>query len=332
MTVLIPTVTVRVEDEPPLTLAVPPELEAAATTQVGLVSTEQAREAGVQDRLAAALVARRVWHRLTRGVLDTRCGPLSAVRWDARRRRAAWAALLAFGPDAVAVGACALALHRIVGLPPTIAPQAALPGGSNRLTRDGVTVRQFDAGLETVELEGRRVATVEWALAQAVPELPHPNGLAVLDSALRLRLSTERGLAHAHELARGRRGVAATHRLWELADGRSESAPESFGRLDCIDGGVPPDALQLPLDDSPYPERGDLAWHLGGDRWLVAEVDGKEVHDVPDAAYADRSRQNGLVSTGRFTVLRFTGRDVYGEMSRTVRRTLRRLRGPGSRA
>ncbi len=330
MTVLIPTVTVRVEDEPPLTLVVPPELEAAATTQVGLVSTEQAREAGVRDRLVAALVARRIWRRLTRGVLDTRSGALSAVSWDARRRRAAWAALLAFGPDAVAVGACALALHRVVGLPPTIAPQAALPGGSNRLTRDGLTVRQFDAGLETVEVEGRRVAAVDWALAQAVPELPPPNGLAVLDSVLRLRLSTAPGLGRAHELARGRRGVAATHRLWELADGRSESAPESFGRLDCIDGGVPPDTLQLPLDESRYPERGDLGWDLGDGRWLVAEVDGKEVHDVPEAAFADRSRQNRLVTTGRFTVLRFTGRDVHGVMSRTVRRALTTLRGPGS--
>jgi len=327
VTLSIPTVTVRLESEPPLTLVVPPELEAVATTQVGLVSTEQARAAGITDRRIAALVGRRAWRRLTRGVLDTRPGPLSAVRWDVRRRRAAWAALLAFGPDAVAVGACALALHRVVGLTTVITPQAALPKASNRLTRDGLHARQFDAGLETVVVDGRRVASVDWAIAQAVPELPRRNGLAVLDSVLQLELLTPLGLERAHDLARGRRGIAVSHHLWELADGRAESAPESFGRLDCIDGGVPPDVLQLPLDDSPYPERGDLGWHLGRDRWLVAEIDGKEVHDVPAAAYADRSRQNGLVSTGRFSVLRFTGRDLEGVMSRTVRRALRMLRG-----
>ena len=222
--------------------------------------------------------------------------------------------------------------HRVGGLPPTISPQAALPRASNRLSRDGLTARQFDAGLETVEVDGRRVASLEWAVAQAVPELPHRNGLAVLDAVLFRRLLTPTGIERAHDLARGRRGVAGAHRLWGLADGRAESAPESFGRLDCIDGGVPPDTLQLPLDDSPHPERGDLAWHLGDGRWLVAEVDGKEVHDLPEAAYADRSRQNGLVSTGRFSVLRFTVRDLDGVMSRTVRRALSVLRGSRSRA
>ncbi|MFC8734048.1 hypothetical protein ACFT5B_16470 [Luteimicrobium sp. NPDC057192] len=315
--------------EPPLTLVVPSALEPVAGMQVGLVSTPQARAAGVTDRQIETLVYRRRWRRLTRGVLDTRSGPLSAVHWDARRRRAAWAGLLAYGPDAVAIGTCALALLGAGGLPPTIAPQVALPRASNRLSRDGMSARQFDAGMETVVVGGRRVATVEWAVAQALPELPRRNGLAVLDSVLHRDLLSPAGLARAHDLARGRRGVAAAHELWELADGRAESTVESFGRLDCIDGGVPPDVLQLPLDDSPFPERGDLGWELGDGRWLVAEVDGKEVHDLPAAAFADRTRQNGLVSSGRFEVLRFTGADLDGVMARTVRRALGALRSRG---
>jgi hypothetical protein len=329
---VLPTVLVDVRPgaEPPLTLVVPPALEPVAGTQVGLVSTEQARSAGVTDRQIETLVRRGRWRRLTRGVLDTRCGSLTAVHWDARRRRSAWAGLLAFGPHAVAVGTCALALLDAGGLPPTIAPQVALPKASNRLSRDGMTARQFDAGMETVVVGGRRVASAEWAVAQAVPELTRRGGLAVLDSVLHRRLLTPYGLERAHALARGRRGVAAAHVLWELADGRSESVPESYARLDCIDGGVPPDVLQLPLDDSPYPERGDLGWDLGDGRWLVAEVDGKEIHDVPAAAFADRSRQNGLVSSGRFSVLRFTTADLDGVMARTVRRALQALRTRGS--
>ncbi|MGC5165759.1 type IV toxin-antitoxin system AbiEi family antitoxin domain-containing protein [Luteimicrobium sp. DT211] len=329
----LPTVLVdaRPGVEPPLTLMVPPELEHVAGTQVGLVSTEQARSVGVTDRKIETLVRRGRWRRLTRGVLDTRCGSLSAVHWDARRRRAAWAGLLAYGPDAVAIGTCALALLDSGGLPPTIAPQVALPKASNRLSRDGMSARQFDAGMQTVMVDGRSVASAEWAVAQAVPELSRRGGLAVLDSVLHRGLLTPSGLACAHDLARGRRGVAVAHELWELADGRAESVPESYGRLDCIDGGVPPDVLQLPLDDSPFPERGDLGWELGDGRWLVAEVDGKEIHDVPEAAFADRSRQNGLVSTGKFSVLRFTSADLDGVMARTVRRALRVLRSPRGR-
>ncbi|GMA24242.1 hypothetical protein GCM10025864_20010 [Luteimicrobium album] len=259
MTTVLTPMTVQPERDLLLTLAIPPELEDVARTQLGLVSTSQARTAGISGRRIATMVGNRTWRRLTQGVFDTRIGSLSALPWDARRCRAAWAAMLAFGPEAVAIGASALALHKVVGLPTTIRPEAALPKASNRLARDGMHARQFDAGLRTVVVGGRRVASVEWAVAQAVPELPRRHGLAVLDSVLHLGLLTPDGLERAHDLARGRRGIAAAHHLWELADGRSESAPESFGRLDCIDGGVPPDTLQLPLDDSPYPERGTSA-------------------------------------------------------------------------
>lgn len=303
----------------------PPTLLAVAAGQGGLVSIDQCRGHGLSDRDVAGLARRGTLARVTRGVYDVTAVPFVGRSWDELRARAAWTGLLAFGHDAVAVGSCALVLHGVRGLPATVRPEAAVPRGRNRRDRDGVALRQFDAGMTTTEIGGRRVATLDWALAQAVPELPRANGLAVLDSALHQGLTDTDGLHRAHEHARGRRGVASRHTLWAMADARAESPLESFARLDCVDEGVPPHTLQLPVLDHEgrAVARGDLAWRYRDGRWLVAELDGQDVHSTPHAVFADRSRQNRLVATGQIDVLRFTGRDV-GTIGRTVRATLHR--------
>ena len=304
----------------------PPELHRTVAAQAGLVSIDQLLAAGVTSRTARRRVETRAWARVTRGVYDLAPHDDARRGWDQRRLRSAWAGLLAFGPDAIAVGTTALVLHGVQGLPVRVVPEVALPRASDRSTRDGIRLRQFDDGMTVDRVRGRSVVTIDRALAQAVPELPRAHALAVMDSALHLRLIDHAGLARAHDLARGRRGVAATHSLWAMADGRAESPLESFGRLDCVDAGVPPDTLQLPVHDADgrVLARGDLAWHLGGGRWLMAEMDGADVHSDPVAVYADRTRQNRLVASGRIELLRFTGRDVPGGVGSTVRAFLAR--------
>ncbi|MFC8734381.1 hypothetical protein ACFT5B_18155 [Luteimicrobium sp. NPDC057192] len=305
---------------------VPPTLFALAQTQGGLVSASQYREHGLTDKAVRGLVARREWARPTSGVLDLRTAPPPKVSvHDHARRRAAWLALLAYGPDAISVGACALVLHGIEGTPLGLRAEAALPRASDRTSRDGIALRQFDDGLETVLIGGRRVASVAWALAQAIPELSRAKGLAVLDSALYRKKLSPAGLERAHDLARGRRGVATRHDLWGLADARAESPFESSTRLECVEEGIPPDVLQLPLVDADGREisRGDAAWRKRDGRWLVAELDGTEVHDTPTAVFKDRARQNLWVSTGAVDVLRFTPRDS-GAIAPAIRRALRR--------
>ena len=301
-------------------------LLALAQTQGGLVSADQYLEHGLTEKSVRGLVARREWHRPTSGVLDLRTPPPAGVSvHDHARRRAAWLALLTYGPESISVGACALVLHGIEGTPLRLRPEAALPGASDRRSRDGIALRQFDDGLETVVIGGRRVASVAWALAQAVPELSRGGGLAVLDSALYRKKLGPATLERAHDLARGRRGIAARHGLWELADARAESPFESVTRLECVEAGVPPDVLQLPLVDAQGRElsRGDMGWRKKDGRWLVAELDGTEVHDTPEAVFRDRTRQNLWVSTGAVDILRFTPRDG-GSIGSTVRRVLRR--------
>ncbi|PJI93701.1 type IV toxin-antitoxin system AbiEi family antitoxin domain-containing protein [Luteimicrobium subarcticum] len=115
-----------------------------AVAQEGLASVSQVRSAGLSDRRLGTLVAHRVWTRPARGVYDTT--PAAPRPLSALRRRAAWLALLAYGPEAIAVGSCALALHGIEGLPMTIRPEAALPDADRREPRSTLRLRRFDDG------------------------------------------------------------------------------------------------------------------------------------------------------------------------------------------
>ncbi|WP_277209705.1 hypothetical protein [Isoptericola croceus] len=336
---------------------VPPSLLAVAEAQEGLLSAEQCESHGVGSSRRSRLVRSSHWRAVTRGVVDTipvaprertpadipsrpavtlaRRGeatrPRSLTAWrtarrsrsdadlvyDHRRRRAAWTGLLAHGPESIAVGTSALALHGVEGLPASLVPEVALPHGARRPHRPGIRLRQFDDGMTAVPFVdprtgARRIASVPWALAQAVPELPCGNGLAVLDSALRLELVDRPGLVAAHDHARGRRGVAARHVLWGWADPRAESPLESFGRWQCIELGVPPDVLQHPiLADGRVLGIADMVWRRRGGRLLVVEMDGLAWHEGgPDGGRRDRDRDNAFAQVAGVDVLRFDARHV----------------------
>ncbi len=292
-------------------IQVPEGLLALASTRYWLVSVRECEEHGVGEATRARLVADGRWRRVTRGVYDVRGIPATELPWRERHPRAAIGALLAYGPDAVAVGTSALALGGVQGLPAQVRPEVALVGGRSAMHRSGVRLRQFDAGMEVVEVGGWRSVSVTWALAQAVPELDRAYAVSLMDSAQQLGRLDADGLARAHDLARGRRGVERTHRWWELSDGRAESPNETRVRLDCLDCGVPPDDLQVwvyDADDLPV-GRGDLGWKKRDGRWLMAEVDGEEVHSNVRALFYDRRRQNLFLEHGADTV-RFTWQDT----------------------
>jgi len=141
----------------------PRSLLTLAARQEGLLGAAQCDDQGVSTARRARLVAEGVWARVTRGVFDV--DPRRDRRFDAdhRRRRAAWTGMLAYGPDAIAVGACALALHGVMGLPLDITPEVALPGGCSRRSRDGVRVRQFGGGA-TLRFGPRAIAALMPAL------------------------------------------------------------------------------------------------------------------------------------------------------------------------
>lgn len=228
----------------PRRIVVPPSLLAVARRQAGLVSSAQCDEHLVLRGARARLVASGRWRRLTTGVLELLDATEQLQSFDDRRLRSAWLAMLAYGPEAMAVGACALALHGVAGLPVRIQPQVALPAGRPLRPRDGIRVRHFD-GFARVAQGGRELACLDDALVQALPELHRLPAVAVLDNVLNRRLIDEARLAIVRERLRGRRGAAAVDEWWHLVDGRAESPLETEARLRCIDDGIPPDDLQV---------------------------------------------------------------------------------------
>ncbi|MFE6971737.1 hypothetical protein [Isoptericola sp. NPDC057653] len=348
---------------------VPPLLQDLADAQEGLLSAQQCERHGVGASRRSRLVAAGRWLAVTRGVVDTvAVPPASRVAADAPdrvvvpiaarraphltawppesdgdvlhghlRRRQAWIGLLAYGPEAIAVGDGALVLHGVEGMPTRLRSGTALPTASRRPRRPGVPQRQFDDGMTTVEFGDRRtgprrIASAEWALAQAVPELSMADGLAVLDSALRLGAVDRRGLARSHDHARGRRGVALRHELWDHASPLAASPLESRGRWQCIAEGVPPDALQLAVHDRAgrVLAVADMAWRLR-DGWLVTEMDGRAWHDDrPGGVRRDRDRDNALAAVG-VRLLHFdAGHVARGVVGTTVRTVLAPARRTGS--
>lgn len=306
-------------------IELPSDLAIIAEVQAGLITTAQCRELGVSLTRVARQLDSGAWRRVTRGVYDTDPTPITSRHPDRRRRRAAFAAKLALGPDSVVVGACALALHGVWGLPKKLEPQAALPGGRRAYSRDGIHARMFDGGMTVTEVDGIAVATVDWALVQAVPEMDRFHAVGAIDNILNRGLITLDELDEIHDRARGRRGIATRHSYFGEADARAESPSESRARLDCVDNGVPPDALQVPVRDlSGVARRGDLGWTFKDGRILIAEIDSDEHHDVAALA-ADTERHNDIAAVSA-VVLHFRKDAVYrpGAVSGKVRATLDR--------
>ncbi|MDQ0372917.1 hypothetical protein [Cellulomonas humilata] len=173
---------------------------------------------------------------------------------------------------------------------------------------------------------GHGIVSLTSALVQALPELPVANAVAVLDDCLHRGLQSPSGLEEIRRRLRSRRGSAGMEeRVLSRVDPRAESPLETFARLQCADAGIPPDDLQVEIRavNGAFLGRGDLGWRRDGGGWLIAEIDGREFHDRPDALHRDRQRQNAMVTWGAAQMLRFTSADIAaGTIPAAVRSTL----------
>ncbi|MDR0482710.1 MAG: hypothetical protein LBH13_06095 [Cellulomonadaceae bacterium] len=245
-----------------------------------------------------------------------------------RRRRATLVALFERGPHAVAVGLGALALHGIAGVPLDFTPSIVNEFRSARNATDSSQVRRYRHLRSESLAEGIRLSPLPDALAQGLLELSQQSAgnrdaLAIADSIARRNVLTgdfEREFA---ERLKCRRGARNVRWIFGLRDQRSESPAESWARYSCITSQCPPDQLQLTIVNAggEVVARVDMAWQLPDGSLLLVEIDGAEVHSAPGAVYADRTRQNSLVSVGK--VLRFTGGDAWhGQVGHAVAREL----------
>ncbi|MFG3639377.1 hypothetical protein ACGF3C_03775 [Micromonospora sp. NPDC047762] len=238
---------------------------------------------------------------------------VDADRYDGVPRAARIrAAVASFGPAAAAVLATAAELHGLAGLRATDVIDLSVPGPiarPARLAHPEVVVHQLVIQPDQlVQVNGITATEPLRTLADVSLRVDRLSAVSVLDSALNRRLVTIDDLLAIPRLVRGRRGAVVARGYLSEVDGRAQSPLETRTRLRCVDGRVPPDALQLEVrdEDGYLLGIGDLGWR--GPR-VIAEADGRGPHGAPEAAYADRRRQNRLVKAG-WTVLRFTWQDT----------------------
>ncbi|WP_329105381.1 hypothetical protein OG792_32460 [Micromonospora sp. NBC_01699] len=279
-----------------------------AAGQDGVVTREQALAAGLTVREIDRLCRSREWRRLARAayLVDLTPSPVAARR--ARIR----AAVASFGELATAVLGTSAELHGLAGLRPDARIHVSVPGPAARPLRSkdpAVVVHQLviPAG-QIGTVAGIRTTTATRTAADLALRVDRFAAVSLLDSALHQGSITEPDLLVVRALLARRRGAVAARRHLAEADGRAESPLETRVRLRCVDGGVPPDALQHPVrdDDGHLLAVGDLAWLR---ERIIGEADGALVHATPEALYRDRRRQN-LIANAGWRVLRFTWADT----------------------
>ncbi|MEU7851271.1 type IV toxin-antitoxin system AbiEi family antitoxin domain-containing protein [Micromonospora parva] len=280
----------------------------AAAARDGVVTLGQARAAGLTTHEVQRLCRAGRWRVVARGTYLVDADLYDGVPRTARIR----AAVASFGPAAAAVLATAAELHGLAGLRSTDVIDLSVPGPiarPARLAHPEVVVHQLVIKPEQlVRVNGITATEPLRTLADVSLRVDRFAAVSVLDSALNRRLVTPDDLLSVPRLIRGRRGAVAARGYLDEVDGRSQSPLETRTRLRCVDGKVPPDELQLEVrdEDGYLLGIGDLGWR--GPR-LIAEADGRDAHGTPEAAYADRRRQNRLINAG-WTVLRFTWQDT----------------------
>ncbi|MEV4479944.1 type IV toxin-antitoxin system AbiEi family antitoxin domain-containing protein [Micromonospora coxensis] len=279
-----------------------------AGRQDGMVTVAQALAVGFNRDQIRYLCRTGRWTRVARGCFV----PLPQVSASGLRRARIRAAVTSLGPGAFAVLDTAAELHRIAGLRPTSAIHVSVPVDRprpQRRTDTGLVVHQLTVdGRDLCAVGGVPATTPLRTVADVSLRADRYSAVCALDSALNRSLVTGSDLGTVPALVAGRRGAVAARRCLTEADGRAQSPLETRTRLRCVDGGVPPDDLQLEVrdEDGYLLGVGDLGWRAAR---LIVEADGQEPHRTPQALYEDRVRQNRLVNAG-WRIIRFTWADT----------------------
>ncbi len=280
-----------------------------AGAQRGVVARRQLLERGMDRRAVDRRLAAGQLVPLHRGVyaVGHRALPLG---WRA------WAAVLAAGDDAVLahrsagvwwgmLGGWSGAVH--VMLP----RQTGRSPASGR--REGLVVHRVPGLLEsdvTVH-EGLRCTTPARTLADIAASAPRLLGRALREAeVLRLDVGPIQDLLEDEPRRRGARALRTA--LGTMAVGGADArSPLEHDVLDLLErSGLPPAQANVMVAGHLV----DLLWP--GQR-IVAEVDGRAVHDTAAAFEADRRRDNDLQLAG-YLVLRFTHRRMRDDAAGVV--------------
>jgi hypothetical protein len=151
--------------------------------------------------------------------------------------------------------------------------------------------------------------------------------VGVIDGLLGLGVLRPAELADVIESRRGQRGWLSAVHAFDLADGRSQSPPESQLRVRLVLAGLPRPTAQHPVRlPSGLLLHPDLAWP---EFQVAVEYDG-HWHADADQLHNDRQRLNSLVSAG-WIVLHVTSRRLARDFPGVVREVRTALASRGWR-
>lgn len=183
--------------------------------------------------------------------------------------------------------------------------EVVVPSRSGVRSRPGLIVRRSDIGPgDVVAVRGMRVTAAVRTLSDLCPRLKGVEALALMDAALRLKLTDRSALIQAQSVC--------VRFLGPLAE-PAESPMETRLRWLLLKAGLPRPEVQRPLHDSQgrFVGRADLYFDRPR---LVVEFDGGNHRD---RLVSDNRRQNMLINGG-YAVLRFTASDIFNRPDTVV--------------
>jgi very-short-patch-repair endonuclease len=265
-----------------------------ALRQHGAVTVAQARAAGYSDRQIEHRRRTGLWRSPYRGVL--------AVAGTATTfRHRAMAAILAYGPTAVASHTTAAILLGILE-DDYRSLHITLPYGKHRKARGDVVIHQAHLqkrDIMTVDSipvtrPERTVVDVSGSVGERVVE-------SILDDAIRLRLTTIPKIRE--RMGTPRKGGAVLRKLLDDREhDATQSALERMFRRKLESTDLPKAKRQYPIGRY----RVDFAWP---DKKIAVELDGLGGHFSAEKARYDKRRDRAIVLAG-FTPMHFAWEDV----------------------
>jgi very-short-patch-repair endonuclease len=267
-------------------------LEEYLRQQDGVITLDQANQAGLSDDAVSRRVNSGRWLRCSPGVFFADDRPFT----DASRMRAAvWSC----GSTAVASGLAAAWWHGVTRFAPDII-EVTVPKVSNHRQRQGVRVRRRDLDPhDIVDRNGLRVTALPLTVVEAAAR--RGGGVKLIDSALQRHVELPQ-LWKAHLSNKGRHGSPAARRLLHAAsDGARSEAERLLVKL-LRDNGITGWKANYPVGGY----KVDVAFP---NEKVACETDGWAFHSSQEDFQNDRERQNKIALLG-WKVLRFTWLDL----------------------
>ena len=275
-------------------------IDRIASHQYGVVSLEQARSAGLTQRMVDVRLNSGAWIRLASGVYAMAS---AAPRWERQM-----AAALLSQPGSVAAGQSAAYLHEMPGFGPGRPVVANHPTANARSPLGKVVRTKYFDILQRQRIRGFETTDYADTVMMLAASTPSPVLERLIDDGLASKKVKVETLA---SIARSRAGAPGIRKLRTLIETRSEDAYEpTVTELErmlhrVIDHPmVPPTTRQRPFQFEEVAMTVDVyipVWRL------IIEADGRRWHTRVADFERDRRRDNHATANG-YAVLRFTYR------------------------